>query len=371
MKTVLLAVCGLSPQIITETLYALHQQGQRIDAVRILTTRAGKDACIASLFRDGDGHWRRYLDEYGLAANAPDFSPRSLLAVADAQGREMDDISSENDSERFLRACMEQAFELTRHADQRVLFSIAGGRKTMGACLALAAQCYGRSQDRVYHVLVQPTEFEGCRDFFFPPRPPRLLEVRNREGRPCFMDSAQAEVTLVPMPFFSLRGHLTPSLLRQPENPATLMLSLVREDKPELTVDLREKNLVWKKTECDLSAAPLALYALLALHKQQSGCTHADCQNCRDCFLTPEQILERQDELTRLYRRLTTREPVASGITGLDTEYFQSYRSKINRAILLCFGDHEGRQLSIERVGERPNSRYGILLDRRRIKVVL
>ncbi|NLV24760.1 MAG: TIGR02584 family CRISPR-associated protein, partial [Deltaproteobacteria bacterium] len=41
MKTVLLAVCGLSPQVITETLYALHQQGRQVDAVRVLTTRQG------------------------------------------------------------------------------------------------------------------------------------------------------------------------------------------------------------------------------------------------------------------------------------------------------------------------------------------
>lgn len=371
MKTVLLAVCGLSPQVLTETLYALHQQGQRVDAIQVLTTRAGKDACVAGLFRCGDGHWQRYLDEYGLTGDALDFTPRSLLAVADARGQEMDDIASEEDSERFLRACMEQAFELTRHADQRVLFSIAGGRKTMGACLALAAQCYGRAQDRIYHVLVQPAEFESCRDFFYPPRSPRLLEVRSREGRPCYMDSAQAEVTLVPMPFFSLRGHLTPNMLRHPENPATLLLSLVREDQPELTVDLREKKLVWKKTECDLSAAPLALYALLALHKQECGCAHHECRRCEICFLTREQILERQSELTRLYQRLSTREPVTSGITALDPEYFAAYRSKINKAIARCFGDFEARRLSIVSLGERPQTRYGIALDRQCIKVVL
>ncbi|RKX57645.1 MAG: TIGR02584 family CRISPR-associated protein, partial [Thermodesulfobacteriota bacterium] len=42
---------------------------------------------------------------------------------------------------------------LTASKDTAVYFLIAGGRKTMSACLAVAAQFYGRPQDRVYHVL--------------------------------------------------------------------------------------------------------------------------------------------------------------------------------------------------------------------------
>ena len=34
MKTILLAVTGLSPQVITETLYALHQQNRKVDAIQ-------------------------------------------------------------------------------------------------------------------------------------------------------------------------------------------------------------------------------------------------------------------------------------------------------------------------------------------------
>lgn len=33
MKNVLLAVSGLSPQVVTETLYAIHQRQKRVDAI--------------------------------------------------------------------------------------------------------------------------------------------------------------------------------------------------------------------------------------------------------------------------------------------------------------------------------------------------
>ncbi|MBW2021016.1 MAG: TIGR02584 family CRISPR-associated protein, partial [Deltaproteobacteria bacterium] len=43
MKNILLAVTGLSPQVITETLFALHQQNRTVDAIHIITTRQGKE----------------------------------------------------------------------------------------------------------------------------------------------------------------------------------------------------------------------------------------------------------------------------------------------------------------------------------------
>ncbi|MFB3926224.1 MAG: CRISPR-associated ring nuclease [Syntrophales bacterium] len=43
MKNILLAVVGLSPQVITEILFALHQQDRKVDAIHIITTRKGKE----------------------------------------------------------------------------------------------------------------------------------------------------------------------------------------------------------------------------------------------------------------------------------------------------------------------------------------
>lgn len=371
MKTVLLALCGLTPQVITETLYALHQQGRTVDAIRVLTTRAGKDACLAHLFRSGDGHYYRYLDDQGLSREAIDFAPRHLLAVIDEHGTEFDDIGGEEASEAFLRLCMETVFELTSDPHTQVYYSIAGGRKTMGASLTLAAQCYGRPQDRIYHVLVEPAEFENSREFYYPPKQPRTVAVLTRDRRPCHMSTDQAEITLVPMPFFSLRRQLTPIMLRQPESPASLLLSLVREDKPRLVIDLPQKKVIWKGVECDVPPSLLAYYALLALHKQEADCARNRCGECDACYLSTEQILKKQGEMTRLYQRLTSREAVASGATGLDEEYVKQYRSKLNRLIRRTFGDYEARLLQVGATAERPGVRYGLGMEKEAIRVVM
>ena len=69
MKRVLLAVCGLTPQIITETLYALHCEGRLPQRVVVLTTRAGRERCLNTLF-DGPGMLHRFFDDYGIAPSA-------------------------------------------------------------------------------------------------------------------------------------------------------------------------------------------------------------------------------------------------------------------------------------------------------------
>ena len=76
MKRILLAVAGLNPQVITETFYALHQQGRTPDAIRILTTREGKSVIHANLLSLADGHYYRLLKDYEIAAESIDFSAR-------------------------------------------------------------------------------------------------------------------------------------------------------------------------------------------------------------------------------------------------------------------------------------------------------
>lgn len=75
--------------------------------------------------------------------------------------------------------------------------------------------------------------------------------------------------------------------------------------------------------------------------------------------------------MTRLYQRLTSREPVKSGATALDEEHVGQYRSKLNRAIRSTFGEYEARLLQIGSFGPRPGVRYGIGMARELIRVVM
>lgn len=369
----LLAVCGCTPQVITETLYALFLKKIKIDRVVVLTTISGKAACNAHLFDPKYGHFIRFLKDFRFEGESIDFTSRNVIAVEDMNGNPISDISSEDDNEYFLRACMETAFQETRDSGSRVFFSIAGGRKTMGACLALAAQFYGRRQDRIYHVLVSP-EFENSKDFFYPPPKSRPVSLRDEQGQPYVKETRYAKVTLVHMPFVSVRERLSEGMLKAPEDPAALLLSMVREERPRLIVDLRERKLSWKGIELDMPPARLALYAFFAQIKKTFACEKSRCGECLDCFISQEQIQDSQEELTALYEKRIHTDRVLegmsdTGIVALNQENFNSYRSKINKDIQGAFGLYDGPSLSISACGEHGAKRYGIPIEKEAIEI--
>ncbi|MBW1798797.1 MAG: TIGR02584 family CRISPR-associated protein, partial [Deltaproteobacteria bacterium] len=176
MENVLLAVVGLSPQVITETLFALHQQKRSVDAIHIITTRQGREMINAHLLSPTDGNYYHYLKEYGIDPATINFGFHTVHTVKDKNNMEIDDIDGEEENELLLKKCLEITFHFTKDPDTAVFFSIAGGRKTMSTCLTVAAQVYGRPQDRLYHVLVS-SEFENSRDFYYPPRKSIPIEL--------------------------------------------------------------------------------------------------------------------------------------------------------------------------------------------------
>lgn len=374
MKRILLAVCGLSPQVITETLYALHREGRMPHAIRILTTREGKAACTAHLMDPEKGWLWQFFRDYQIDPATIDCGSRHLMVLTDEGGNELDDIIGEEESERFLMLCMEQTFELTRDPQTQLFFSIAGGRKTMGASLALAAQCYGRPQDRIFHVLVSP-EFESSRDFFYPPPQSREIVLRDRQGQPYRKETRYAAITLVSLPFFSVRDRLTERMLKGPETPASLMLSLVRERRHELVIDLRERTVTWKGVQCDLMPAQLALYAFFAMVRKETSCERGNCRGCDGCHLAAVEVLNRQERVVELYRRICggrcIEEMSNTGVVSLNAENFNSYRSKINRTLERAFGPAELARIGIGTKGRRPGVRYGLGLEGARIRVVM
>lgn len=65
MNHILIAVTGASPQVLTETVYALHKQGgQMPEEVFVITTANSKQTLEKGLFEDG--HWLQLFDNYKL-----------------------------------------------------------------------------------------------------------------------------------------------------------------------------------------------------------------------------------------------------------------------------------------------------------------
>lgn len=257
-------------------------------------------------------------------------------------------------------------FNFTKDEETAVFLSIAGGRKTMSACLTLAAQMYGRPQDRLYHVLVSP-EFESNKNFYYPPKKSRPIELSDNQGHPFFKETRFAQVNLIHIPFISIRNNL-------PKDPGTLTLSLIKEEKYRLSVNLISGKIVYKKMEMDLIPAHLALYAFLIMQKKDCPKEVATCSNCTDCFLNIQSIYEKQEEITDLYRRVSGNRPLdemsSTGITNIDADNFNMYKGKIKNNLLGRFGPYALKELEIASIGKRPNTRYGILMDKTKIEII-
>ncbi|MBW2311692.1 MAG: TIGR02584 family CRISPR-associated protein, partial [Deltaproteobacteria bacterium] len=359
MKHILLAVTGLSPQVITETLFALHQNGQRVDAIHVITTRDGKEMIYAHLLSGKSGHYCRYLEEYGVERSSIDFGPQNIHAVSDEHGVEIPDITTEYDNERLLKKCLELTFRFTAQKDTAVFFSVAGGRKTTSSCLTLAAQMYGRPQDRLYHVLVSP-EFESNRDFYYPPKKSRTIELRAKDGQPFFKETRYAQVNLIPIPFVSIRERLSADLLKEPTDPATLMLSLIKEEEYRLIVNLLTGKIIYKTLEMDLMPSRLALYTFFALQKKNCQKEVETCGSCTECFLDIQSIYKKQDEITDLYRKISGSRPLdemsRTGIIHLNADNFNMYKGKIKSDLLRRYGPYSLKELEISSIGTRPNT---------------
>ncbi|PIE66297.1 MAG: TIGR02584 family CRISPR-associated protein [Desulfobacterales bacterium] len=355
-RRVLLAPCGLYPQVITETLYCLYQRGRLIDEIHIITTSPGKEMVLNKMLAEGQGMFFRFCEEYGINSEEIVFSATNIHVPKNEEGKELTDIFSKEDNEKLLALTTDLVCRLTSNEENDIYFLVAGGRKTMSSCLTLAVQLYGRRQDRLFHILVSP-EFESNSEFWYPPVQARMLMVRDTDGRYYEKSTANAKLYLVPIPFVSLRAKLPQELFQTSQLPGTLIASQTDQKKRLLEIDLATSVICYGGVELDMHPARLALYAFF--------CKAALADNKP----TAREVLDQQQEIVSLYQQIGVKSINATsdtGIMNLTVENFNSYKSKIKKDLEQAFGQ-SAVDLVIASEGKRPDTRYGILLNRKKI----
>jgi CRISPR-associated protein (TIGR02584 family) len=215
-ETVLLAVTGMSPAILTETVWALaHEHPPTVPSrVIVVTTSEGRRQ-IDQLFQPVPRfHSRSPWDALrsALTAAGHDLAGRLRFGTtaddvrvitapdpAAGRSRELADLRTPADNEAAADFLLEQVRTIVENPDTRLVVSIAGGRKTMGALLYACLTLAGRETDRLTHVLVNEP-FETLREFYFPAQPGGALATPT--GQSCDPASASpelADVTFVPL----------------------------------------------------------------------------------------------------------------------------------------------------------------------------
>lgn len=246
-KYTLLATTGASPQIVTETLYAIHHENQPWpDEIFLITTSFGKRKAVEGLLEQQ--HLQRLCEQ--LQRPMPAFDAAHVLVTPGADGTEVEDARSLADHEALANFIMTEVRNRTASPDTHLHASLAGGRKTMTFYIGYAMSLFGRAEDTLSHVLISEG-YENIPDFWFPTRADPHRYVDNRGE---MLDASDAQVTLAPIPFIRHRHNLPQVLLQNSgtvqfadlvqlinlgENPDALSLVL---DLPQKTISLQDNN---------------------------------------------------------------------------------------------------------------------------------
>lgn len=273
-RNILLCVAGMTPQIITETLFALHRKNEFIDEVRVITTLEGRNKVLHSLLDAETGKFFEFCRDFGLDPAKIKFDETTIALLDKPDGTTLSDIRTVEDNILAGDKICKIVAELCKNENTRIYASAAGGRKTMSIYLTAAMQLFGRADDSLSHVLVSE-DFEGHPQFFYPPPVPKMLDITDRETKKVLrqISTANAEVYLAEVPFIKLQGigakafDAENKTYKQAVEKAQKNLRLA-ESINELRLDLKHNSVKIADRQVKLSLREMFVYAMFAYFRK-------------------------------------------------------------------------------------------------------
>lgn len=353
-RRILLAVAGLTPQILTETLYALAVEREPPfipTEIHLITTSEGAKRARLSLLSDDPGWLARLRQDYDLPEIR--FGIEHIAVLHDAEGEPMTDIRSPEDNLRMANLITARVRELTDDPQSALHVSIAGGRKTMGYYVGYALSLFGRPQDRLSHVLADEP-FEASWEFFYPTPYHRVIATRDNK----LVDTREAQVTLAEIPFVRLRDGLPKRLQRGTAEFAEIIAAAQRaQDAPEVRIDLSRRRIRVAGEILELKPRELAFYSLMArrrLHDMPPARWTTD--GMAEQYLSEYRQIH--VEASGDYERTET---ILDN--GMTKEFFDEAKSRTNTALEESLGPTLAKPYQIQATGRRPETVFGLKLE--------
>lgn len=377
-KETLIFVTGATPQIITETIYALAQKSPPIIPHKLyfITTSKGKELIKNTLI---EGKILQNLSEE-LSQPLPEIEDDSFIIAKDEKGNEIDDIRSEKENKAIGDLITSFIRQQTQEQKARLHCSLAGGRKTMSFYIGSALQLFGRPWDKLYHVLVTP-EFESNPKFFFKPKKNTFIECRMSDNSIKKLNTEDAEISLIELPFIRLRHKLTlhqkgfSELVEEGQREID-----IAKMQPLLRVNLEERTINIGDISIDMVPMELFIYTVF-LKQKTNKCKHINkqyCLDCTDCFENIHDILTRPAleefacDYERIYRgqAFKAQELLDKWKEGIKAEALRQKISKIKNTIKDNLTDETLLPYYIITTIRRwSSSRYGIRIEKGKISI--
>ncbi|MDD5297605.1 MAG: CRISPR-associated ring nuclease Csm6 [Rhodocyclaceae bacterium] len=334
-RRILLAVTGLTPQVVTETLYALACQPESPwipDEIHLITTATGAENARLNLLLP-DGWFHRLRADYHLPAIA--FPVENIHILENADGKPLDDIRTPEENTLAADFITETLRRLTEDTHTELHVSIAGGRKTMGYYLGYALSLYGRPQDRLSHVLVSDP-YETNREFYYPT--PYDHPIYSRRGdKEIAVDARNAKVELADIPFVRLREGLPKELLEGEARFSQAVAAAQRAGRvEELRIDLTTRRVTAGGEPVRLAPKEFILLLWLAqrklsglgpvhssIYESNPEAAHAYLNTCRQVFGPHGGETVRAETALK---------------AGMANDWFSPAKSRLHRALSVALG---------------------------------
>lgn len=226
-QVVLLSVTGMTPAVLTETIWALAHENPPVipDRVVVVTTTRGKELMERELFSaaspEQDDLWQTLRNEILGPQHKNDsrlnLDTLRLISAPNARiGRSepLEDFRTSAENAAMADFLLDQVRGLVETPTIELIVSIAGGRKTLGALLYACMSLLGRETDRLTHVLVnEPFDSTGLSPrFYFPEQP--IQRLTTGDGKT--VTASQARIDLGDIPFVPLRNLFERDLIKKP-----------------------------------------------------------------------------------------------------------------------------------------------------------
>lgn len=348
---ILVSVTGMTPQVVTETLYALVNVEKIIPTeIHLITTANGRNRALRDLLDSQTGQFHAFCRDNNLTGRIR-FDDTLIHVIADEVGHPLSDIRTPQDNTQAADLIVRLMQSFCSNPETSVYVSLAGGRKTMSFFIGYALSLFGRPQDRLSHVLVSEP-FENNRDFFYPTQTPRI--IYKQTGEP--LDASEARIAMADIPFVRLREGLPESLLVGKTGYSETVKEAQKKIVAPVTLsfDIKKRTVICGTFPITMPPLPFATYLWMAqrrvLGKEPSY---------------PEDELV--PEFLSVYRKV-----VGAGSGDYENacealkhegdflKYFQEYCSRANKKIRQFFGKLMSKTYLIESSGRRPKTKYGL-----------
>jgi CRISPR-associated protein (TIGR02584 family) len=363
-KRILVAVTGMSPQIVTETLYALAIQKQEPfipTEIHLITTQGGATQARLQLLNSETGKFWQLCADYRL----PDirFQESDIHIIEDQQGNPLDDIKTPEQNEAAADFIANIVSRLCQDDEAALHVSIAGGRKTMGYYLGYALSLYGRAQDRLSHVLVTD-KYESLKDFFYPTPDSRVIYYE-RNNQVQALDAKDAQVMLAEIPFVRLRGGIPQHLLEGKAGfSESIRFARSLEAEPLLRIDQSQRRVFAHDVEIALSDVNYAFYLWMLCRSAEGEPIRRqieDNQEYAEDFLRvydrtkpnsgPEMISAKDDDRTK-----------AGLKTGMSAQWLSDRSTAVKKSFETALGKHAAKPYVVQSAGGNNNRQYFLAL---------